>query len=83
MCSQSLEQLMIDFASSFTQFVLATFISLDLGMLFILLIRETVHVNIRNLSAFAFGLLFWFFLDTLNDAIQLDVNEGYVTVFIM
>jgi len=68
---------MIDFASSFTQFFTVTFISLFLGMLFILLLRETAHVSVRSLSAFAFGLLFWFFLDTLNDAIQLDVNEGY------
>lgn len=72
---------MIDFASSFTQFVLVTFISLYLGMLFILLIRETVHVSVCNLSAFALGLLFWFFLDTVNDAIQLDVNEGYSLSF--
>jgi hypothetical protein len=31
----------------------------------------------RYLSAFALGLLFWFFLDTLNDAVQLGVNDGY------
>lgn len=68
---------MIDFGSSFTQFVLVTFISLYLGMLFVLMLRGTACVSVRSLSAFAFGLLFWFFLDTLNDAIQLDVNEGY------
>ena len=67
---------MIDFASSFTQFLLATFIPLYLGMFFVTLLKETAHINVRNLSAFALGLLFWYFLDTLNDAIQLDVNEG-------
>lgn len=67
---------MIDFASSFTQFILATFVPLYLGMFCILLVRA-MHANVRYLSAFALGLLFWFFLDTLNDAIQLDVNEGY------
>ena len=70
-------QRMIDFASSFTQFVLATFIPLYLGMIFVMLLKETAHISARNLSAFALGLLFWFFLDTLNDAIQLDVNEGF------
>ena len=67
---------MIDFASSFAQFILATFIPLYSGMLFVILLRW-LGVGVRSLSAFAFGLLFWFFLDTLNDAIQLGVNEGY------
>lgn len=68
---------MIGFASSFAQFILATFMPLYLGMFSIILLRQVGRVRIHNLSAFAFGLLFWFFLDTLNDAIQLDVNEGY------
>jgi hypothetical protein len=68
---------MIDFASSFTQFILATFIPLYLGMFFVMLLKDTLHVDVRYLSAFAFGLLFWFFLDTLNDAILLDANEGF------
>lgn len=67
---------MIDFASSFAQFILATFIPLYSGMLFVILLRR-LDVGIRSLSAFALGLLFWFFLDTLNDAIQLGVNEGF------
>jgi ZIP family zinc transporter len=67
---------MIDFASSFAQFILATFIPLYSGMLFVILLRR-LDVDIRILSAFALGLLFWFFLDTSNDAIQLGVNEGY------
>lgn len=67
---------MIDFVFSFFQFVLATFVSLYLGMLCVLLAREVMHIDVRYLSAFALGLLFWFFLDTLNDGIQLDVNEG-------
>lgn len=71
---------MIDFPSSFAQFILATFIPVYLGMFFVILLREA-GVGIRNLSAFAFGVLLWFFLDTLNDAIQLGVNEGYTFSF--
>jgi hypothetical protein len=68
---------MIGFASSFTQFILATFIPLYFGMFFVIVLGQVARFSIRYLSAFAFGLLFWFFLDTLNDAIQLGVNEGY------
>jgi hypothetical protein len=67
---------MIPFVVSFVEFVLATFIPLYLGMLLAGAVR-TAHIESRYLSAFALGLLFWFFLDTLNDAIQLGVNDGY------
>jgi len=43
----------------------------------VIILEQSARVSIRNLSAFALGLLFWFFLDTLNDAIQLGVNEGF------
>jgi hypothetical protein len=68
---------MIDFLASFIQFVIATFVPLYIGMLLIAVLRWKLQFSIRYLSAFAIGLLFWFFLDTLNDAIQLGVNEGY------
>jgi hypothetical protein len=69
--------MMIDFPTSFAEFVIATFVPLYVGMLLIAVLRWKLHVSTRYLSAFAIGLLFWFFLDTLNDAIQLGVNEGY------
>jgi hypothetical protein len=68
---------MIDFPTSFTQFVIATYVPLYFGMLLIAVVGWRLRFSIRYLSAFAIGLLFWFFLDTLNDAIQLGVNEGY------
>ncbi|MGA8857539.1 MAG: hypothetical protein WB643_10285 [Candidatus Bathyarchaeia archaeon] len=67
---------MIPFVVSFVEFVLATFIPLYLGMFLAGAVR-TARIESRYLSAFALGLLFWFFLDTLNDAIQLGVNDGY------
>ncbi len=67
---------MIPFLVSFAEFVLATFIPLYLGMFLTGAVR-TARIESRYLSAFALGLLFWFFLDTLNDAIQLGVNDGY------
>ena len=67
---------MIPFVVSFVEFVVATFIPLYLGMFLAGAVR-TVRIESRYLSAFALGLLFWFFLDTLNDAIQLGVNDGY------
>lgn len=68
---------LIDFPTSFAEFVIATFAPLYLGMLLVAVLRWKLHFSSRYLSAFAVGLLFWFFLDTLNDAIQLGVNEGY------
>jgi len=70
-------RIMILFVVSFVEFALATFVSLYIGMLLVGAIR-TAGIESRYLSAFALGLLFWFFLDTLNDAIQLGVNDGYV-----
>ena len=67
---------MIPFIISLAEFLLATFIPLYLGMLLAGAVR-TARLESRYLSAFALGLLFWFFLDTLNDAIQLGVNDGY------
>lgn len=67
---------MIPFYVSLVEFVLATFIPLYLGIILAGAVR-TARVESRYLSAFALGLLFWFLLDTLNDAIQLGVNDGY------
>jgi hypothetical protein len=67
---------MIPFGLSFVEFVLSTFIPIYAGMFLVGAVR-TARFESRYLSAFALGLLFWFFLDTLNDAIQLGVNDGY------
>jgi hypothetical protein len=67
---------MIEFTISLLEFVLATFIPIFFGM-FVIGGLGTTRVESRYLSAYALGLLFWFFLDTLNDAVQIGVNDGY------
>jgi hypothetical protein len=68
---------LLEFGISFIEFVLATFVPLYAGMLLLLVVSNVSRVQSRYLSAYALGLLFWFFFDTLNDAVQLDVNLGY------
>ena len=68
---------MIEFGVSFIEFILATFIPIYVGMFFLVALSNATQVHTRYLSAYALGLLFWFFFDTLNDAVQLDVNQGY------
>lgn len=72
---------LIDFGTSFVEFVLATFIPVYFGFVFVAGLGRLAKVEVRYLSAFAFGLLFWFFFDTLNDAVQLGVNEGFAFSF--
>jgi hypothetical protein len=71
------EPFMIEFSVSFIEFVLATFIPIYVGTCLLIFLSNATNVDIRYLSAYALGLLFWFFFDTLNDAVQLDVNQGY------
>ena len=68
---------MIEFGVSFGGFVLATFVPIYVGMFLLVALSNAARVDIRYLSAYALGLLFWFFFDTLNDAAQLEVNQGY------
>lgn len=68
---------MIEFGVSFVEFVLATLPPIYVGMFLLIALSNVTHVDTRYLSAYALGLLFWFFFDTLNDAAQLDVNQGY------
>ena len=68
---------MIEFGVSFVEFVLATFVPIYVGMFLLIVLSNVTRVDTRYLSAYALGLLFWFFFDTLNDAVQLDVNQGY------
>ena len=68
---------MIKFSVSLVEFVLATFIPVYVGMVVITYLQTKFRISLRYLSAFALGLMFWFFFDTMNDAVQLDVNSGY------
>ena len=68
---------MIEFGVAFVEFVLATFLPIYVGMFLLIALSNGDRVSTRVLSAYALGLLFWFFYDTLNDAAQLDVNQGY------
>ncbi len=68
---------MIEFGVSFIEFVLPTFVPIYVGMFLLIALSNVTRVDTRYLSAYALGLLFWFFFDTLNDAVQLDVNQGY------
>jgi hypothetical protein len=68
---------MIEFSISLVEFILATFAPLYVGMVFITYLQMKFKLSVRYLSAFALGLMFWFFFDTLNDSVQLDVNEGF------
>jgi hypothetical protein len=72
---------LIAFGISFIEFVLATFIPIYLGMGVMIFLKQRAKVGLEYLSAFALGILFWFFFDTVNDAIQLGVNEGYAFSF--
>jgi len=74
-------RIMIGFSVSFIEFALATLIPIYAGMFSVIVIGEVTKVRTRYLSAFALGLLLWFFFDTMNDAIQLGVNEGYTFDF--
>ena len=68
---------MIDFSVSFLEFFSATFIPLYLAMVTVAYLQMKFRISVRYLSSFALGLMFWFVFDTLNDAVQLDVNNGY------
>jgi hypothetical protein len=72
---------MIEFSESFLEFVLATCVPIYVGMFSMIALSNFTHIKTRYLSAFAVGLLFWFFFDTMNDAVQLGVNEGYAFDF--
>ena len=68
---------MIEFGVAFIEFVLATVVPIFAGMFLLVVVSAATKIDIRYLSAYALGLLFWFFFDTLNDSVQLGVNQGY------
>ncbi len=66
---------MLGFAESFLSWSAATFLPAFLALLAITWAGK--RVNGRYLAAFALGIFFWFFLDTILGASTLDVNSGF------
>ena len=68
---------MVEVLSGLLLGVLATFIPLYLG-LFIPKLYKSNHEAVPVLrAAYCAGILFWFFIDVINDASLLDVNQGF------
>ena len=66
---------MLPFLTSFLAMVAALVIPAIVGLL--LVSGAGKVVNPRYIAAFALGLYFWFFSDTIGDAAFLDVNAGF------
>lgn len=66
---------MIGFAVSFFTWVAVTFSPALLGLILIVWVGK--KLNPRYTLAFAFGILFWFFVDTISGSAVLDVNSGF------
>jgi len=66
---------MLGFAESFLPWTASTLIPAFVGLLLIVLIG--MKLQARHVAAFAFGILFWFFVDTITGAASLDVNSGF------
>ncbi|MCL4519415.1 MAG: hypothetical protein M1587_09475 [Thaumarchaeota archaeon] len=65
--------ILVDFALT----VLATFIPLYLGLYFSVLAGKSSRKGVVLFAALSSGIMFWFFLDVMNDSALLDVNEGF------
>ena len=66
---------MLGFAESFLPWTASTLVPAFLGLLLIVLVG--MKLLTRYVAAFAFGILFWFFVDTITGAASLDVNSGF------
>jgi hypothetical protein len=66
---------MLGFVESFLPWTGATLIPAFVGLL--LIVFAGMNLQARYLAAFAFGILFWFFVDTVTGAASLDVNSGF------
>jgi hypothetical protein len=66
---------MIGFADSFLTWTAATLIPAFAGLLVITAANRFVEA--KYLSAFAFGIFIWFFVDTIGGSATLDVNSGF------
>jgi len=68
---------LIDPTTNFVAGVAATFIPLYVGLFLPLAIAVQSMRRLRILMAISAGIIFWFFLDVMNDAVLLDVNQGF------
>src|SRR3989442_9457142 len=66
---------MLGFAEIFLALTASTLIPAFVGLFLIVLIG--MKLQARYVAAFAFGILFWFFVDTITGAASLDVNSGF------
>jgi len=64
---------LISFASSLVSILLATFVPIYVG----LYLFSGLRISPRYLASFGLGILFWYFLDVMNDSVLLDVNSGF------
>src|SRR5216684_7316369 len=66
---------MIGFAESLLAWLGLTLLPAFTGLLIIT--WTSGRVPVRYVVAFAFGILFWFFIDTISGSAVLDVNSGF------
>src|SRR6266536_52307 len=66
---------MIGFAESFLTWLASTILPTFVGLS--LITWASKRVPARYVVAFAFGILFWFFVDTISGSAVLDVNSGF------
>src|SRR6266568_3403276 len=66
---------MIGFAESFLTWLASTILPTFVGLS--LITWASKKVPARYIVAFAFGTLFWFFVDTISGSAVLDVNSGF------
>ena len=68
---------MVDPAANFVAGIAATFAPLYVGLFLPPLVTASSMRRLRILMAVSAGIVFWFFLDVMNDAVLLDVNQGF------
>src|SRR2546425_8126039 len=66
---------MISFAESLFTWLVSTLLPAFAGLLVITWASKKIPV--RYIAAFAFGILFWFFVDTISGSAVLVVNSGF------
>jgi zinc transporter ZupT len=66
---------MLDFATAFLAWTGSTWIPAFIGLFVIVLAGR--RVKSKYLAAFALGIFFWFFVDTIQGSALLDVNAGF------
>src|SRR5437667_9552522 len=66
---------MLGFGESFLPWTASTLIPAFVGLL--LIVFAGMKLQARYVAAFAFGIMFWFFVDTITGAASLDVNSGF------